>query len=561
MNLSRKYILKAVTTGFITLTLLSIALFWARYSCESALRANMVVAPVQITPSGMLPDEIESDPNVKLHSSIVAHFNNEPVPLGSVDYFKDRTIAGRVSNTYHYSKSSGSPEENVIYFDKKTGLIVYHWTHLVRESDLSTRIETRNFYAGPNAVAEKPNRNMGRFTDPIEAGQWFLPNGSRILYDRKLRRFFRIDFQVKTVAKGPEIKKDREPDIVQIDSPLDYGQSRLSCEFVPPREITPEPIEQETTEENRSLTGKRTESKYTVTIYSGSSEPYIPILDRSGRIDILDRNSLEVTGPAGWLPSPRSLQSSSGNPARPKDLLAWRYFTVSLGPDQYIGLVTAALNRDGTAMALATFDKNGNLTKTAYSRGTMTLRGSQHPSGSADAAYFGTPWAPTLTITKYLLENLHPLALAAASFITAGSVEAKAGHSAVFLMPNSFIAMHARDSASDFFDRYFVALLMILPSIILSAVLAWRVGKSAALTGLDANAKWTWVIATFAFGLAAFITYRLTRSRITLVTCPNCGKPRRPDMHCCHRCGSQWHIPEITPPTWRVLNHSHVMSE
>jgi uncharacterized OB-fold protein len=39
-----------------------------------------------------------------------------------------------------------------------------------------------------------------------------------------------------------------------------------------------------------------------------------------------------------------------------------------------------------------------------------------------------------------------------------------------------------------------------------------------------------------------------------LVTCANCGRMRRPDMEKCHRCGSKWYVPELIPPTWRVLD-------
>jgi uncharacterized paraquat-inducible protein A len=97
------------------------------------------------------------------------------------------------------------------------------------------------------------------------------------------------------------------------------------------------------------------------------------------------------------------------------------------------------------------------------------------------------------------------------------------------------------------------ALWWISPSIILAIWLAYRVSKNAVVVGLSENARHYWIIGTLAFGLAAYITYRLTRPRITLVTCLNCGKMRRPDMAKCHRCKSDWHVPELAPPAWRVL--------
>jgi hypothetical protein len=103
-------------------------------------------------------------------------------------------------------------------------------------------------------------------------------------------------------------------------------------------------------------------------------------------------------------------------------------------------------------------------------------------------------------------------------------------------------------------ERFFAALIIILPSIILAIFLAWRVGKDAMVVGLSENVKVFWILATIAFGLAGYITYRLTRPGITLVTCTNCGRMRRPDMEKCHRCGSKWHVPELIPPTWRVID-------
>ncbi|MHC4639315.1 MAG: hypothetical protein ACYTBV_17700 [Planctomycetota bacterium] len=82
----------------------------------------------------------------------------------------------------------------------------------------------------------------------------------------------------------------------------------------------------------------------------------------------------------------------------------------------------------------------------------------------------------------------------------------------------------------------------------------WRVHRNAVLVGLSQRARFWWALARAAFGLSAYITYRLTRPKITLVTCVNCGKLRRPDMETCHRCGAKWLIPELTPPTWRVVN-------
>ena len=156
-------------------------------------------------------------------------------------------------------------------------------------------------------------------------------------------------------------------------------------------------------------------------------------------------------------------------------------------------------------------------------------------------------------VVEYILENLQPAILGLASYFTASSFEATAGHRALFILPNSFVAMFSRNSIG-IVGPFFVALLMISPSIILGLLLAILVRKDAVIVGLPKRAKFYWLIGTICFGLSAYITYRLTRPREALVTCQNCGKLRRPDMARCHRCGSKWLVPELTPPAWRVID-------
>jgi hypothetical protein len=175
---------------------------------------------------------------------------------------------------------------------------------------------------------------------------------------------------------------------------------------------------------------------------------------------------------------------------------------------------------------------------------------------SSRAVLFGFPWAPLITIGKFMLENLHPPILSLASYFTAGSFEAGSGHRALLLLPNSFIAMKGRDARGNIAARFLSALALISPSIVLSILLAWRLGRDAAVVGLPRKTRRWWLFGTIAFGLAGYITYKLTRPKVTLVTCPNCGNPRRPDMEKCHRCGSKWDVPELTPPVWRVLNRA-----
>jgi hypothetical protein len=282
------------------------------------------------------------------------------------------------------------------------------------------------------------------------------------------------------------------------------------------------------------------------------SDQYVLVLDESGQIDLLDRETLEFTGPGGRLPAPETFFPADKR-VTPGDLLAYRVLPIALKEDhKYRGLIAAAVSREGTALALAVFNERGACFESKDTR-AKNSRGSRNvPSSSA--FFFGTPWSPVITIGKFLLENLHPPILSLASYFTAGSIEAASGHRAMFLLPNSYIAMKGRDARGHIAARFLFALLLISPSIVLAILLARRVGKDAAVVGLPQKTRRFWTLGTLAFGLTGYITYKLTRPKVALVTCANCGKPRRTDTGICHRCGSKWDVPELTPPAWRVLN-------
>jgi hypothetical protein len=141
-----------------------------------------------------------------------------------------------------------------------------------------------------------------------------------------------------------------------------------------------------------------------------------------------------------------------------------------------------------------------------------------------------------------------------ASYLCGDIIEASAGHRALFILPNSFVGMLGRGTDGKFLAQQVLALVLMGPSLILSVWLAWKVRKDAKLTGLSSRAGKWWIGGTIAFGLPAYITYRLTRHKEVLVTCQNCGMLRRPDMETCHRCGSKWEMPDLTPPNWRIFD-------
>jgi hypothetical protein len=576
------YPVKVFATGFVVLALLSIPLFWFRFFCQMSLSIKMPddAKSVFIRPSGLVPPEFENDPNVTSHSIVSARMRSKPI----FDYFIARFPGGRRSNVYF---SNG----NCMYFDKKSGQIVHRYTEKQTMPDKTTLRKEVQLYVGPEGVSETPGKTLGRFIDSIIDHGWIEHRWvdgrweklrDLILYDKKLRCFFKIDFNQRAVIKGPKVGKD-----FPAHKPIQIGRlSKTTFEWSylnwsPPRIRVPDEVPNKTGY-------SRTELRPIIpTDYRCDAGPYLLVLDKSGRVDLLDKETLEFvrstpefSGVAGRLPGPETYFGSRIS-VTPQELLDYGVWPLALttyffeNPEEvrvtfgdpfyilkrspyrverkYLGMFAASLSRDGTGMALTVFDENGKVIKTEYSRLRKREGYTTTYVQSSKVAFFGAPWSPTLTIGKYLAENLHPPILSVASYFTASAFEAASGHRALFFLPNSFIAMMGRERSENFAERFMSALWLILPSIILAIWLAWRVSKNAVVVGLSENARAYWIIGTLAFGLTAYITYRLTRPKITLVTCPNCGKMRRPDMPKCHRCKSDWHVPELTPPAWRVL--------
>lgn len=541
MKLSTNYIVRVLATGFVVLTLLSILLFWIRFLCNVGLYVWMPYEnkSATIEPSGLLPDNFENDPNIERRSRVSAKMDSEPLlPLGITEYFES------ISPGEHRScLILSSSEKDWAYFDNKSGQFVFRYVEskILPDSDKLER--EVQYYIGPEGISEIPDKTLGRFIEPIADSSKFKTSlwksGLIILYDKKLRRFFAINLKDKNVTKGPQLSEDNPRHPIDIGI-LNKNDDILDLYWMPP------------TIKNQSTYSRKPRKHITERDPDYRPDWYILVLDESGQIDMLDKETLEFAGPAGRLPTPETLFPTDKQ-VTPRDLLAYRVLPMALKEDhKYRGLFAAAVNREGTALALAVFDEKGVLIKSDQ---TVTRdRLGRRRAPSSRAVLFGFPWAPTMTIGKFMLENLHPPILSLASYFTAGSIEAASGHRAMFLLPNSFVAMKGRDARENIALRFLSALALISPSIVLAILLAWRVDRDTVIVGLSRKTRRWWLLGIIAFGLAGYITYRLIRPKMTLVTCVNCGKPRRPDMDKCHRCDSKWDVPELIPPAWRVLD-------
>jgi hypothetical protein len=171
--------------------------------------------------------------------------------------------------------------------------------------------------------------------------------------------------------------------------------------------------------------------------------------------------------------------------------------------------------------------------------------------GDIEISKFGG--GPGISITNFVLEALHPVALELVSYFAGLRFDGEGGYRSIFILPHSLVGRIGAQLSEEGIVEYILGLWVILPSVAISVLLAWRIEKDVRKVGLSSRAKFWWMIVTVAFGLSAYITYRLIRPKDTLVTCTNCGRMRRPDMDRCHQCGSKWEVPELVAPMWRVV--------
>lgn len=549
MKSSNKHIINIFATGFFVLVFLSILLFWARWTPEAIFQSNAsIIHSVRLKPSGLVPAEV-NDPNVEQYSSIVRTYTSDwaMYSLGAFRDIETQPAASRqfgVMSIYldYLAKKherKGESIWNVLYFDKKIGLFVYCNIFRQAQAEKTKWVRKIHLYAGPEGISESPDEGLGRFIKPLESRRRGGNPNSFIIFDKGLSRFFRIKFKEQKVTKGPEVPEGHRP--VQIEKLVKNSEVLGRLNWLPPlRKATPQEerdrtrVKTTTRDKNRNLVRYVTVDEY---MYTRDSEKYILVLDRSGRIDRLDAETLEFAGAAGYLPAAPTFFRSKRS-VTPKDLLSYRVLSLASKDGEHKGMFVASVFREANGLALAVFDEKGDLINKSTSKQVL----------------LETPWGPALMIAKYLAENLQPPVLSIISYFTAESFEAADGHRALFVLPNSFIAMFGRKTGGATIGGFFAALFLISPSIILGVLLAWHLRIDATIVGLSKRAKLYWTIGTIAFGLSAYITYRLTRPKIILVTCVNCGRLRRPDMTRCHRCGSKWHVPELIPPTWRVID-------
>jgi hypothetical protein len=555
MNGLKRATVNVLAAGVVVVILMSAALFWGRWLCAmqradllpEADRKAMVELPLSLAWTQ------GEDPNVCLPRYLAAEMTPRPpsvtclLGLGAVQYVEQHLPGGSCSDVYRWnSEPEGATS---VYYDQSLGLIVYQGIEKQPGADGTQALRRFTYYAGPEGIGKQPEEKLGRFRSPVADHSMLQP---QIVYDRALRRFFAIEWSEQTVRKGPALLPDDAHQPVQIRT---LWRNPATFDLLP--RVAP----RETQGDKSILLGA-----------FFSTGDRLLVLDASGRIDLLNSETLEFVGMAGRLASPTPLFGFP-RPTRPEDVIFYAAFPIGVSRGNagqgrtYAGCAVATVSREATGLRLDVYDANGKsvgsndmsfrpYTETADGKVART-----RSVPSTEAAYSDLPGAQVLTVAKFTLENLHPPVFLLASYLAGPNLEATASYRSLLLLPDSFVAMSARDAHAGRVERASRAFFLALPAFLLSLLLAWRVTRDGARLGLSKNARVAWVAGTVLFGLPAYITYRLTRPRITLVTCANCGVGRRPDREKCHQCGSPWVVPELVPPAWRVLGEPEETEE
>lgn len=529
MNSQKGYVVNVIVTGFMAVVVLSTVLFVGRYFCIQPLLELMPqgmppeMARAVRSPSGLLgdwdqrPDRPVTEPNAVAKPSLIdcgtSHFLASQ-SLGIFQYLEtinqDRSHQLISPGTYRTREKDGV--WRLVYFDKSLGLFVN--CDIVREGidDKGRWKKNIESYLGPKGISNKPDTVIGRFTKPL------IRHQSGIIFDRKLSQFVRIDFD-KKVKTGPKVERK----IVQVGRLIKNDGAMWGPIWRPPQRRT---VKYKTRPNGQVVEYVKLES-----IQQEMFDYYLPatgselVLDNSGMIYKLSMETLELEGPIGELPWP-GVRGSLAYEVKPLCI-----------QDSYAGLIAGGIGPDIFRPGFLVFDEAGN--RIGEERG--------------DIEFLKFAGGPALSITNFVLETLQPTILQLVTYFTALRFDGADGPRSLFVLPNSLVGRKGAALSQDDILEYILGLWVIFPSVAISLLLAWRVEKDARKIGLSPRAKSWWMVATVTFGLAAYITYRLTRPRLTLVTCANCGRPRRPDMDRCHQCGSKWLVPELIAPLWRVI--------
>jgi len=573
-----------LAVGFIVLFFWCIGLYWSNVICS---QVTSVIPPSSI--SMQEPKELNVwTPTPHHPGSLSCYFSPST-------FFSNRQIG--ITRFIQTLEQQPKQEFPSLYMDDS------HWIDfvyddmtkqvLVQQTEKHGDKETQTIagYIGPKGYSSTKNPALGTFKRPL----LMPPSGdhaknnisyfSLFFYDPATRRFYRIEMNAErkfiskkvyfTIAmdsiKVVEGPVQNQPDWAPVQ--IDHRLSRISDEgpysneglymgglnirWSPPykviRQFRDSYADQYAgVDPNTMPDSEATKEKIipleNVPIMQPLKKDFF-VLHQNGRIDYLDGKTLNVVRYAGYLPEVGFYKNSVSR--RPRDMADYEAFGFYDPNGVYLGTVTAAVSRDGVMMAMDFYDAKGNLS--AHKAVDKDFHFSNKPDYATGISLLkDTSNGPSLLTIRYLMENMQPPLLRLLDMPAAEWMDPDERYSTFFVHPNSFIGLMKFE-----FDRlgfWMQLLFLMMPSLAIGGWLGVKARRKAALLGYDTTDKDIWFIAILAFGIPAYITFKLALPKERMVTCANCGNLRRVEFENCQFCKYDWQKTKTltTPPDWSV---------
>ena len=232
MKTSQRYLVSVLALGWIVLVACCVILFWARGTTWTAFSHEYSLG-VEVSLSGLVPEEIERDPNVSAHSYADASSWHRGLDMLWTSELEGQSRWDSEQGDWpvvSFLQGAKEGRSHLTYWDGRSGLFVLRWISYA--PDTNRLILQEHLYAGPDGVSDRPSTDLGRFARPIVVYRWgtYPRTWWRIAYDSGSRRFYRIDWESKKVFKGPAIAQGIEP--LQVGPSWTKGS--INLDWVPP---------------------------------------------------------------------------------------------------------------------------------------------------------------------------------------------------------------------------------------------------------------------------------------------------------------------------------------
>ena len=533
MKNNQKYLIRVLLTGLICGILLSSVLFAARSFCRYGMGLAQDNSRNSFAASFSLATDIlgihQNDPNIIYRSNISAYYQRgallgPEMGLNRLNQFNFVPIYTQLEKRYNNY-------DRFVFLDTNHKLLVHCYGYAGSNLLSNARMQDFIAYIGPQGFSTTPDKNLGQFDRLIAVSYWNtqLERDLLLVYDSRQKCFLRIDLENQTIETGPPLPPEINAIPLQIKNITRRNFAQISWGLPQYTKIIPFQ-----NYENIEL------DKDIVTAISRQfpqKDPNaLPVLTDDGAIYKLDIKTLEITDFMGRLAHSDS-QYYLADPIRPDQLLDWQV-TPLFFKNEYRGLATAAFDRSADKMTLAVFDSQGRYLLADVDRIHRLLN--------------NLGFGPLSKLGKYLVETLHPPLMTVASYFTSNAFDVDDSFHTLFFIPNSYAAIGLNEPG--ILSNFILFIVLLVPALIVAVCFASLIARDASSRGLPKPIVRYWIVAAFAFGFTAYLTYRFTRPDITLINCPNCGKNRRPDQSYCHRCDAPWSLPQLSAPTWRVID-------